>query len=144
MTIDRRDVWEKLTDRERAYYCDVLARQAHEANKKYCESIGDTSQKHWDEAPEWARESARNGVVGVIYGNTPEQSHASWLTEKVIAGWKYGPVKDPEAKTHPCMVPYDQLDDAQKVKDHLFVSAVSDEFDTMLPLIERMRAALVK
>ena len=24
-------------------------------------------------------------------------------------GWKYGPVKDPEKKEHPCFVPYDDL-----------------------------------
>lgn len=144
MTIDRRAAWEKLTDQERSYYCDVLARQAHEANKKYCESIGDTSQKPWDEAPEWARESARKGVLGVIEGNTPEQSHSCWLAEKERTGWKYGPVKDPEAKTHPCMVPYDQLPPEQQIKDHTFVSTVGSEFDALTDLLAGIRGALVR
>ena len=40
-------------------------------------------------------------------------------------GWKFGLVKDPAKKEHPCMVPYIQLSIEQKVKDRLFRSIVS-------------------
>lgn len=103
---------------------EACARAAHEANRAYCIAIGDTSQLSWDEAPGWQRSSAIAGVVGVLNGNGPEASHVSWLAEKAATGWTYGLVKDPKAKTHPCFVPYADLPEAQKRKDHIFVNVV--------------------
>lgn len=102
----------------------LAARTAHEVNRVYCEGLGDYTQAAWQNAPDWQRTSAINGVKGVIAGNTPEQSHESWLKEKTETGWKYGPVKDPEKKEHPCFVPYSDLPAAQRYKDTLFVTAV--------------------
>ena len=103
---------------------DACARAAHEANRAYCIAIGDSSQVSWDDAPEWQKVSARNGVAGVLAGNGPEQSHVSWLEEKRLGGWKLGPVKDTEKREHPCFVPYAELPDAQKRKDDVFVQVV--------------------
>lgn len=58
------------------------ARIAHETNRAYCAAIGDTSQVPWAEAPEWQRASVLLGVQGILDGNTPEQSHESWLEHK--------------------------------------------------------------
>lgn len=102
----------------------ACARAAHEANRAYCEAIGDQSQVLWKEAPEWQRTSAVNGVRGVLAGNTPKQSHEGWLEEKRATGWKYGPIKDPEKKEHPCFVPYVELPPEQQAKDFLFVGVV--------------------
>lgn len=103
---------------------EACARAAHEANRAYCAALGDTSQAPWDDAPEWQKSSARNGVVGALNGNTPEQSHESWLAEKAATGWKYGPVKDPEKREHPCFVPYAGLPPEQRAKDGVFVAVV--------------------
>lgn len=103
---------------------EAAARAAHEVNRAYCLALGDTSQPAWDDAPEWQRISAIKGVDGVLAGNTPEQSHECWLEEKRATGWKYGPVKDPEKKEHPCFVPYSDLPPEQQAKDHLFVTTV--------------------
>jgi len=51
---------------------------------------------------------------------TPEQSHEGWLAVKAADGWKYGAVKDPEKKEHPCFVPYNELPQEQQLKDHLY------------------------
>lgn len=107
-----------------AQWIDTLARTAHEANRAYCLSIGDTSQPSWDDAPDWQKDSARNGVKGVLTGATPGLSHASWLQQKLADGWKYGPVKDPAKKEHPCMVPFEELPPEQQRKDHIFVGVV--------------------
>lgn len=104
---------------------EACARAAHEANRAYCLALGDTSQPAWESAPDWQRSSAMNGVAGVLNGNTPRQSHEGWLAEKKAMGWKYGPVKDPEKKEHPCFVPYDELPPEQQAKDHVFVATVS-------------------
>jgi len=102
----------------------AAARAAHEANRAYCIALGDDSQLPWEDAPEWQRSSALNGVTGVLEGHGPAASHQSWLAEKERTGWKFGPVKDPEKKEHPCFVPYEQLPPEQQGKDALFVSTV--------------------
>lgn len=102
----------------------ACARAAHEVNRAYCIVLGDGSQPSWEEAPDWQRRSALQGVTGALNGATPEQSHESWLAEKYATGWKYGPVKDPEKKEHPCFVPYAELPPEQRQKDLLFVTTV--------------------
>ncbi|WP_018865117.1 RyR domain-containing protein [Thioalkalivibrio sp. ARh3] len=103
-----------------------IARVAHEANRAYCLSIGDDSQPTWEDAPEWQRDSAVAGVIAHLERDlTPEESHESWMRHKAEDGWVYGEEKDPEAKTHPCMVPYEQLPEEQQAKDALFSAVVS-------------------
>lgn len=99
-----------------------IARVAHEANKTYCETIGDMSQKHWEDAPEWQRESAIKGVRFLMENPDAKESasHDSWLQEKEENGWIYGETKDEVKKTHPCFVPYEELPLKQKAKDYLF------------------------
>ena len=103
-----------------------IAEVAHETNRAYCETIGDFSQPSWHNAPEWQKESAVNGVQFHIVSPDAgcSASHESWLKQKEVDGWKYGEVKDPEKKEHPCFVPYDELPAEQKVKDALFVGVV--------------------
>jgi hypothetical protein len=103
-----------------------IAAVCHEANRMYCLTLGDISQPGWMEAPTWQRQSAINGVSALIAGRVggPIESHESWSKEKLASGWKYGPVKDPEAKTHPCLVPYHDLPLAQQMKDQIFVAIV--------------------
>lgn len=103
-----------------------IAQVAHELNKAYCESIGDNSQPSWEDAPEWQKSSAINGVQFHIDNPDakPSHSHESWLKQKEDEGWKYGEVKDPEKKEHPCFVPYDQLPTEQKSKDFIFRQTV--------------------
>jgi hypothetical protein len=115
---------------------DQIAKTAHEVNRAYCAALGDLSQPEWEDAPEWQRSSAINGVRAHLSGSlTPEQSHESWMAEKRAAGWKYGAVKNPEAKEHPCFVPYAELPVEQRVKDYLFkavveVDAVAEQVET--------------
>ena len=103
-----------------------IARVAHEANRAYCQAIGDNSQVAWDDAPDWQRESAIKGVEFTIANPSapPSASHESWLAEKAATGWKYGPVKDADKKEHPCYVPYEQLPVEQRLKDSLFQGVV--------------------
>lgn len=99
-----------------------VAQVAHELNKAYCESIGDNSQPEWNDAPEWQQSSAVKGVDFHLENPdaTPEKSHESWLKQKTEEGWKYGEVKNPETKEHPCFVPYAELPESQKAKDYIF------------------------
>lgn len=110
---------------------DQVAKVAHEANRAYCQTIGDNSQPNWETAPGWQRQSAIRGVEFHVQQHnagtvpSPSASHDSWLAEKREAGWKYGPVKDPEKKEHPCYIPYEGLPLEQRLKDYLFGAVVS-------------------
>lgn len=103
-----------------------IARICHEANRAYCRGIGDDSQAAWESAPDWQRASAVKGVEFTIANPSapPSASHDSWLAEKAATGWKYGAVKNPDAKEHPCFVPYDELPVEQRRKDALFQAVV--------------------
>lgn len=103
-----------------------IARTAHEVNRAYCDGLGDHSQPAWEDAPDWQRESAIRGVVAIMADitRTAEQSHESWMETKIHEGWVYGPNKDPDAKTHPCLVPFADLPVDQQAKDHLFRTVV--------------------
>ena len=97
----------------------LAAITCHEVNRTFCENTFDYSQKCWDEAPEWQKESAIKGVEFVRDNPDapPSANHDSWLEEKRNTGWVYGPVKDSEAKTNPCLLPYSELPDSEKEYD---------------------------
>ena len=109
------------------YDIEEIAEVCHEVNRAICEASGDSSQKPWADAEDWQRASA---VAGVKYtlahpDATPADQHDAWSADKLSAGWVYGPTKDASAKTHPCLVPYDQLPFEQRVKDHAFRAVVA-------------------
>ena len=105
---------------------EEIAKVCHEANRGYCKALGDDSQLPWEEAPQWAKNSAINGVRFHLDNPNagPSGSHENWLKEKEKEGWRYGEIKDPEKKEHPCFVPYDQLPKEQQAKDYIFTAIV--------------------
>jgi hypothetical protein len=103
---------------------EAIARAAHETNRAFCLAYGDFSQVAWESAPEWQCRSAIEGVSIALAGATPEQQHAAWSASKFADGWVYGPVKDADAKTHPCLVAYGDLPAHQRAKDGLYIAVV--------------------
>lgn len=112
---------------------DEIAAVCHNVNKAYCESIGDFSQNTWNDSPEWQKKSAIEGVQFRIDNPlvTPMSMHENWRKAKEADGWRYGEVKDPEKKEHPCMVPYGELPKEQKSKDFIF-SAIVDQLKPVI------------
>ena len=43
--------------------------------------------------------------------------HDVWAEARISQGWKYGKKRDDEKKTHPCLVPYDELPEEEKEYD---------------------------
>lgn len=104
-----------------------VARIAHAANRELQRIQADPGiavSPSWDDDTDETRESVRAGVLGIRSGLTAKESHESWCEFKRSGGWVHGPVKDPVAKTHPCLVPYDELPPAQQLKDQLFAAIV--------------------
>jgi ubiquitin-protein ligase len=106
---------------------EQIAHVCHDANRALCLTNDDTSQHEWFSAPGWQVKSAIKGVEFCLSNPDAPASanHEAWLATKEADGWIYGEVKDEHAKTHHCMVPYDQLPQFQKAKDHLFKAIVA-------------------
>jgi RyR domain len=48
-------------------------------------------------------------------------AHETWADLRLQEGWRYGHVRSDEARTHPCLVPYEQLPDSEKLYDRKIV-----------------------
>ncbi len=46
-----------------------------------------------------------------------ENVHEVWARTRMEQGWTYGPVRDDARKQHPCLVPYAELPEEEKVYD---------------------------
>lgn len=115
-----------MVDAQAQLSVEQVAQLCHVVNKELCWLLGDYSQPPFNEAPEWQVESAIQGVYFRLMNPdvTPEQMHDNWSKQKVADGWVYGPIKCPERKSHPCLIPYHQLGPEQKLKDFLFSAVV--------------------
>lgn len=101
-----------------------IAQAVHEAVRVIQNATGEEVAPHWEDAPGWMQESTKLGVIAAARGTTPEASHEAWMRHRLADGWTLGPTKDTANKVSPNLVPYDQLDDAQKAKDHVLVAIV--------------------
>lgn len=43
--------------------------------------------------------------------------HEVWSETRIQQGWTYGPERNDEQKTHPCLVPYEDLPEQEKEYD---------------------------
>lgn len=108
-----------------SYTDEEIAQAVHAANSVLQRIHGDSAPSlPWDCESEHIRQSAVEGVRRARKGATPEQLHEAWCEFKRAGGWVYGEVKDPDAKTHPCLVPYADLPPEQRDKDRLFLAVV--------------------
>ena len=44
--------------------------------------------------------------------------HEVWAATRIAQGWTYGPERNDAEKKHPCLVPYEELPEDEKVYDH--------------------------
>lgn len=45
--------------------------------------------------------------------------HDVWAETRINQGWKYGEQRNDEIKTHPCLVPYEELPEEEKIYDRM-------------------------
>lgn len=43
--------------------------------------------------------------------------HDVWAEGRIADGWTWGPVRDDAKKEHPCLVPYEELQESEKEYD---------------------------
>jgi len=46
-----------------------------------------------------------------------KNAHEIWAQQRLADGWVYGPQRDDTKKEHPCLVPYEELPEAERVYD---------------------------
>ena len=106
---------------------EQIARVCYDANRGYqaaVPTVGIPVGVPWDEFPADQQRGVISGVEMARGGAQPDELHESWTELKVKDGWVYGDVKDADAKTHPCLLPYAELPPEQRVKDVLFAAVV--------------------
>jgi hypothetical protein len=104
---------------------EQMAHVVHEANRALQRIFHDpVVSPTWDEAPRAQRDGLIQGVHMAVAGATPEELHEAWMRYRLDHGWRYGAVKDEWGKTHPCLKPYAELPEEQRVKDQLLLSIV--------------------
>lgn len=107
---------------------EQIARVCHEANRGLQAALpgpGVPVAKPWDEESDAQRQSVMLGVAAIRdEGLSPRESHERWCAHKRSEGWVYGEAKDEAAKTHPCLVGYDELPPEHRIKDSLFGAIV--------------------
>jgi hypothetical protein len=81
--------------------------------------------EHWDEREEDFKEQFLAVIerqCGPQRSGSPQELHGSWMQAYFDRGWTYGPERDVETRTHPDLVPYDQLEPRERNKDAVFVA----------------------
>lgn len=46
-----------------------------------------------------------------------ENIHEVWGRQRINDGWKWGPERNDQKRTHPCLIPYDELPESEKEYD---------------------------
>lgn len=74
---------------------------------------------------------AAKGEAESVFDLTPEEierlarmEHARWCAERYIAGWRYGKVRNDDAREHPSLEPWNALTEAERQKDRDMVHGI--------------------
>lgn len=76
----------------------------------------------WDRVP-WQKRTEYAVAVRdqIVTKRPPRELHLAWMAQAQADGWKYGKVYDHRNKTHPELVPYEQISKWKMDKELLFI-----------------------
>ncbi len=80
----------------------------------------------WDDLTGSQRDKAVCAVCELLDSppRTHQECHDLWARLMTSDGWTHGPSYDFEARTHPCLVPFDELTEAEQIKDKIWASLI--------------------
>ena len=107
-----------LTERRAQFVYDAARLAAIAANAPIVPEL-------WEDREEAFKAQFREVIerqMGDQRSRSPEELHGSWMQAYFAMGWKYGPERCTEAKTHPDLVPYADLQQQEQDKDAVFVA----------------------
>lgn len=94
-----------------------LARICHEAHLALRIGLNASADDmHFDALPQWRKDMVTRQVRLFREGKGPREVHQAWIETMTAQGWRYGTSRNLIQKTHPDMVPYDQLPVEEKAK----------------------------
>jgi len=108
----------ELTERRAKFVYDAARLAAQAANAPIVPIS-------WDEREVPFKKQFREVIkrqCGEQRSRSPEELHGSWMQSYIDMGWSYGEKYDREAKRHPDMVPYADLQQQEQDKDAVFVA----------------------
>ena len=59
--------------------------------------------------------------LGPLVERLAQNNHDNWAHQRIEDGWTYGPQRDDIRKTHPDLVPYEELAEGEKEYDRISV-----------------------
>lgn len=106
---------------------EAIARTVHEALRAWSMAHGRADFPGWEDAPDWMKASSRDSVQFVLDNPAagPGAQHAQWMQQRLSAGWIYGPERDDARKTHPMLIPFDDLPEFEQRKDAVVCAIVT-------------------
>jgi RyR domain len=60
--------------------------------------------------------------IQTLLEDLARNAHEIWAQKRIQDGWVYGPQRDDARRTHPCLVPYEQLPESEKEYDRVMVN----------------------
>ena len=105
---------------------EQIARALHEVLRAHNLAHGDDSLPPWEEAHDWQHAASLEAVAfhKANPNASPSETHEAWMAEKRAGGWRYGSVKDADARTHPMLVDYKDLPPHERAKDYIAAAIV--------------------
>ncbi|MCM1429715.1 MAG: RyR domain-containing protein [Clostridium sp.] len=73
--------------------------------------------KQYTPNPEDTRDIDLPEELSTLLEELAKNVHEVWAQNRLCDGWRYGPVRDDNLKTHPCLVAYEQLPEKEKEYD---------------------------
>lgn len=55
--------------------------------------------------------------INMLLEKLSENAHDIWAQQRISDGWTYGEKRDDTNKKHPCLIPYNELPESEKVYD---------------------------
>jgi hypothetical protein len=108
-----------------SYSDEDVAVVVHDAQVGLSKAQHSAPPTGWHLLTEVQRRAAVDSVRLARCGATPKGIHDAWREALLADGWRWGAVKDPVARIHPCLVPWERLSKAEQDKDILFIMVVT-------------------
>lgn len=104
---------------------DFIASVAHSVQCGIDYAFGLPELHQWGLMGDGYKAQMKASVRAVlVHDKSPKSLHGSWLSRLTQEGWVHGEVKDAEKKTHPLLVPFDELPIEWKLRLRQFRAAV--------------------
>lgn len=62
------------------------------------------------------------GHLEPLLEDLARNAHEMWAQKRIADGWTYGPERNDKLKTHPSLVPYEELSESEKSYDRALVN----------------------